>query len=50
MHFAAGSLKSVLKNEGALFVIRLLAKEENKIVQNADRIVHCRMAIVHLYL
>ena len=40
MYFSVRSWKSVLKNESALFVICPLTYGENKIVQNADKIVH----------
>ena len=33
-----------------LFVMHPLAYGENKIVQNADKIVHCELAVMHLYL
>lgn len=49
LYFPAEPWKSVLK-KGALFVMHPLAEGENKIVQNADKIVHCELAVMHLYL
>ena len=49
MYFSVRSWKSVLK-KGALFVMHPLVVGENKIVQNADKIVHCELAVMHLYL
>ena len=49
LYFPAEPWKSVLK-KGALFVMHPLVVGENKIVQNADKIVHCELAVMHLYL